>query len=128
MMFHYTEISSKSLEDTIESLEGHLKDEQFGVLWDFNINEKLESKGFNLQNRYRVLEVCNPKEAYNVLTQDPLVSYFLPCKIVVYEDQGSVKVGMPRPTALISMVNDSNLKAIAEGIETRLITCIKASL
>jgi uncharacterized protein (DUF302 family) len=128
-MFHYTADSTKSLEETILSLEERLKEEQFGVLWDLNINEKLEAKGLKLDSTYRILEVCNPKEAHRVLSHNPLISYFLPCKIVVYEDgTGHVKVGMPKPTALISMVEDSGLKEIAQDIENRLMSCIQSSL
>lgn len=127
-MFHYTVDSTKNLKATIQSLEEQLKQEQFGVLWDLNINEKLEAKGLSLTEKYRILEVCNPKEAHRVLSQNPLVSYFLPCKIVVYDNGGTVKIGMPKPTALISMVEGDELKEIAQDIENRLIQCIQNSL
>ncbi|WP_397539161.1 DUF302 domain-containing protein [Rummeliibacillus pycnus] len=127
-MFHYTVTSSRNMEDTIESLMGNLKKEQFGVQWIFNINEKLEAKGLTLLQKYQILEVCNPVEAHRVLTKNPLVSYFLPCKIIVFEDNDKVNVGMPLPTALISMVEDHDLKEIAESIEKRLIHCIEQSL
>jgi len=127
-MFHYTVESTKNLQETIQSLAEELKQEQFGVLWELNINEKLEAKGLNLAETYRILEVCNPKEAYRVLSENPLVSYFLPCKIVVYEARGKVKVGMPKPTALISMVEGDGLKEIAQDIENRLQACINKSI
>lgn len=127
-MFHFTIESTKNLQETINRLEEQLKSEQFGVLWDLNINEKLEAKGLELAEHYRILEVCNPKEAHRVLSQNSLVSYFLPCKIVVYENEGKVKVGMPRPTALISLVEGEELKKIAQDIENRLIQCIHNSI
>lgn len=127
-MFHYTVVSSKNLDETIQSLENHLQEEQFGILWDFDINEKLENKGLTLDEHYRILEVCNPKEAHRVLSENPLISYFLPCKIVVYEEADKVKVGMPKPTALIGFVDDEELKGIAESIEDRLIHCIDQSV
>lgn len=127
-MFHYTVESTKSLQTTLLSLEEQLKDEQFGVLWDLNMNEKLEAKGLNLEDHYRILEVCNPKEAYGILSKNPLVSYFLPCKIVVHEAGAKVQVGMPKPTALIGLVEDDELKAIAQDIENRLQLCINKSI
>jgi len=127
-MFHHTANSSKNMEDTIESLKENLMKEQFGVQWIFNINEKLEAKGLTLPQKYQILEVCNPVEAHRVLTKNPLVSYFLPCKIIVFEENNQVKVGMPLPTALISMVEDQDLKEIAESIEKRLVHCIEQSL
>lgn len=127
-MFHYTVETSKSIEEAITSLEENLKEEKFGVQWQFNIKETLDNKGFGIENPFTVLEVCNPKEAQSVLTANQLVGYFLPCKIVVYEDkEGKTQIGMPKPTALIQMVEDDALQEIAKDIETRLIACIDKS-
>ena len=129
-MFHYTVETEKSMDEAIQSLEESLKEEKFGVLWQFDIRETLQKKGFNFEQPYKVLEVCNPKEANNVLTENQLVGYFLPCKIVVYQDKETrkTKIGLPKPTALIEMVNDESLKGFATDIENRLITCIDKSL
>ncbi|WP_164670352.1 DUF302 domain-containing protein [Virgibacillus doumboii] len=125
-MFHYTVETKKSMEEIISALEESLKEEQFGVLWQFNIKETLKNKGFEFEQPYQVLEVCNPKEANNVLTENQLAGYFLPCKIVVYQDveTNKTKIGMPKPTALIEMVNDESLNRFAADIENRLIACI----
>lgn len=124
VQFHYTVETTKPVEETIKTLEENLKEESFGVLWTFNINEKLEEKGFSLEETFFVLEVCNPKEAERVINENKLVGYFLPCKIVVYKDQGTTKIGMPKPTALISMIDNNELTAMAQDIEKRLIECI----
>ncbi|MRG85738.1 DUF302 domain-containing protein [Salinibacillus xinjiangensis] len=129
-MFHYTVETNQTLEEAVQSLEASLKEEKFGVLWKFNIKETLQNKGFEFDQPYLVLEVCNPKEAQRVLTEDQLVGYFLPCKIVVYEDRETknTKIGLPKPTALIEMVNDESLKEFAADIEKRLIACIDKSI
>ncbi|WP_047986436.1 DUF302 domain-containing protein [Ornithinibacillus californiensis] len=127
-MFHYTVETSKSIDEAIQSLEDNLKEEKFGVQWQFNVKETLENKGFELENPFTVLEVCNPQEAQNVLSANQLIGYFLPCKIVVYEDnQGKTKIGMPKPSALIQMVEDESLQEVATDIENRLIACIDKS-
>lgn len=127
-MFHYTVETTKTIDQAIESLEENLKEEKFGVQWQFNVKETLANKGFELEKPFTILEVCNPKEAQNVLTANELVGYFLPCKIVVYEDkQGITKIGMPKPSALIQMVEDPSLQTVASDIEDRLITCIDKS-
>lgn len=127
-MFHYTVESDRPIDKAIQVLEEKLKDEEFGVLWKFDIQETLQKKGFAFDQPYQVLEVCNPKEAKNILSQNKLVGYFLPCKIVVYEDAGKTKIGMPKPTVLIEMVNDGELKEFAASIENRLIDCIDKSV
>ena len=123
-MFHYTVESQKTFEKAIDSIEIALKEEGFGVLWKFNIQETLAKKGVDLDKEFMVLEVCNPHEAKRVLSENSLVGYFLPCKIVVYKEQGQTKIGMPKPSSLIGLVSDENLTEVAKDIETRLIRCI----
>lgn len=127
-MFHYTVETEKSIEDAIASLEVSLKEEKFGILWQFDIKDKLQEKGLEFNQQYRVLEVCNPHEAQRVLLENQLVGYFLPCKIVVYEDNGKTMIGMPKPSSLISMLEDDTIKELAIDIEKRLITCIDKSI
>ncbi|GLB60666.1 DUF302 domain-containing protein [Cytobacillus sp. NCCP-133] len=124
MNFAYTVETKKSIDEAISDLEKQLKEEKFGILWTFDIKEKLEEKGFQLDEEYKVLEVCNPKEAERVLKEEKMAGYFLPCKIVVYKEAGSTKIGLPKPTALISMIDNQNLKEMAADIEKRLIGCL----
>lgn len=123
-MFDYTVETSKSKDEAVRDLEANLKDEKFGVLWNFDLTAKLQEKGTDFNTPYTILEVCNPQEANRVLSEDLMVGYFLPCKIVVYEEEGITKIGMPEPSALIQMVNNESIKEIAVDIEERLIGCI----
>ncbi|MBI0580957.1 DUF302 domain-containing protein [Neobacillus cucumis] len=127
-MFDYTVGTDKSVEEAIQRLEERLKEEKFGVLWNFDIKEKLQEKGLDFQKEFKVLEVCNPQEAFRVLNENEMAGYFLPCKIVVYEDSGQTRIGMPKPSALISLLNDEGLKQFAKDIEDRLISCIDKSI
>ena len=128
-MFDYTVSTEKSIEVAIKSVEDSLKDEKFGVLWMFDIKGKLQENGLDFQKEFKVLEVCNPHEAHRVLNENEMAGYFLPCKIVVFEDNsGQTKIGMPRPTALISMLNDDKMKDFAQDIEDRLVICINKSV
>lgn len=128
MNFHYTVETEKSMDEAVKALEASLKEEQFGVLWDFDLTAKLQEKGLDFNTGYRVLEVCNPKEANRVLQEDKVVGYFLPCKIVVYEDEGKTKVGLPKPTTLIELANNDILTEIATDVENRLIRSIDQSI
>ncbi|MCM3443209.1 DUF302 domain-containing protein [Metabacillus halosaccharovorans] len=127
-MFDYTVATTKNVKEAVSSLELKLKEEKFGVLWKFDIKEKLQEKGLEFESDYLVLEVCNPHEAERVLKENLLVGYFLPCKIVVYSDNGKTKIGMPRPTALINLINNEEIKRLAKDIEERLIQCINKSI
>ncbi|MBU0905202.1 MAG: DUF302 domain-containing protein [Firmicutes bacterium] len=128
MNFHYTVETEKSMDEAVKALEASLKEEQFGVLWDFDLTAKLQEKGLDFNTGYRVLEVCNPKEANRVLQEDKVVGYFLPCKIVVYEDEGKTKIGLPKPTTLIELANNDKLTEIATDVENRLIRSIDQAI
>lgn len=128
MDFHYTVLTTKTIDEAIESIEKNLKDNKFGVLWQLNLTETLQKKGVNsYQKPYRILEVCNPVEAARVLAHNPLVGYFLPCKIAVYEEEGQTKIGFPKPTAMIGLLNDDELVVIAKEIEEILIDVLEKS-
>ncbi|MEK4884770.1 DUF302 domain-containing protein [Bacillus sp. FSL W8-0223] len=123
-MFHYTIEVQKEMNETIKILEESLKREGFGASWQFSVTEKLQEKGLDFPIPFVILEVCNPQEAARVLSENLLAGYFLPCKIVVYSENETTKIGMPKPTMLISMINHEELKNLAEDIENRLISCI----
>jgi len=127
-MFNYTVETSKSKDEAVRTLEEKLKEEKFGVLWNFDLTAKLQEKGTDFDTPFTILEVCNPHEANRVLSEDLLAGYFLPCKIVVYEENGKTKIGMPKPSALVEMVQNDHIKKIALEIEGRLIGCIDKSV
>jgi uncharacterized protein (DUF302 family) len=130
MQFDYTVETDKDMQTAVSSLQENLKEEKFGVLWEFDIKEKLQEKGLDFNQDYKVLEVCNPHEAERILNENQMVGYFLPCKIVVYKDKDSdkTKIGMPKPTALVNMVEDDKIKELAKDIEQRLIGSIDKSI
>ncbi|WP_252503997.1 DUF302 domain-containing protein [Sporosarcina sp. Marseille-Q4943] len=128
MDFHYTVETSKSIDEAISSIEQNLKENKFGVLWQLDLTGTLQKKGVHSYTTpYRILEVCNPVEAARVLSYNPLVGYFLPCKITVYESEGMTKIGLPKPTAMIGLLNDPELKSIAKDIEDVLINVLEKS-
>lgn len=55
-----------------------------------------------------------------MLTTNLMVGYFLPCKVVVYEDQGKTFIGLPKPTTLMGVIGDSSLMETAQRVEAAL--------
>ncbi|MEI2664792.1 DUF302 domain-containing protein [Rossellomorea sp. LJF3] len=124
-MFHYTKDVSMTVKDAVSAVEAALKEESFGVLWNLDLAAKLQDKGLDFNEEVVVLEVCNPHEAKKVLEESMLVSYFLPCKVTVYTEEGTTKIGMAKPSKLIEMVDNDELKRLASDIEKRLIGCLE---
>ncbi|WP_029422753.1 DUF302 domain-containing protein [Alicyclobacillus macrosporangiidus] len=123
--FHYSKRTSKSVDEAVQALEEALKEQKFGVLWQMDIPSKLKEKGVDFDKPYRVLEICNPHEAKQALSQNPMVGYFLPCKVVVYEDHGETVIGLPRPTTLMGVIGDDGLMETAQRVETALRAAVE---
>lgn len=126
-MFHYTVESKKTVADIVASIEENLKEISFGLLWQVNIEERIGEKDLSLGGDFVVLEVCNPFKAHEFLQKNKLMGYFLPCKIVVYEDGEVSKVGMPKLTSLAQLIGDDSLLESAEEVEGILQTIIDQS-
>jgi len=116
--------TDKSFKQAIEDLKTSLGNYKFGVLWQLDFKEKLREKGLDFDKNFEILEVCNPSQAKIVLNQNIEAGYFLPCKIVVYEKDDSVFIGMPRPTELIGMIRDDKLAGTALEVENQLKSAI----
>lgn len=125
-MFHYTVETEKSVEEAVNAVESCCSKRKFGVLWQLNIPTKLMEKGINLDQEYRVLEVCNPDVAKKVLTHNQQGGYFLPCKIVIYADSETkhTKIGLVLPTELMKLTGDNSLQHIVADTEQTLIEAI----
>jgi len=120
----YEVITNKSFDDAVSSVIKSLEEQKFGVLWKLNFKDKLKEKEIDFESNFMILEVCNPQRAKEVLSKHIEAGYFLPCKIVVYEDNGSVKIGMLKPETLIEMLNFEDLTEIAKEVQNTMITAI----
>ena len=128
MNYAFEEKSSRSYEETLEKLKQAITDNSFGVLYEVNLKDKIEAKGFEFSNNFTVLEVCNPKLAKEVLDQQIEAGYFLPCKVVVYEKENAVYAGVLKPTVLIDMIGNDSLHGAAVEVEEILIKAVKAAV
>lgn len=127
MDIYYKVQTNKNFEKAIQDLKESLSNHKFGVLWELNFKDKLKEKGLNFNKNFNILEVCNPKQAQEVLERNIEAGYFLPCKMVVYEYDNSVFIGMIKPTELIGMIADDQLSSIAIEVEKELKSAIDSS-
>lgn len=90
---------------------------KFGVLATHNLREKMESKGVPFTRECRVIEVCNPQQAQQVLNQSIEIATALPCRIAIYEENGRTVLSTIKPTALLTMFQAPGAAAIAREVE-----------
>ncbi|MCJ7690772.1 MAG: DUF302 domain-containing protein [Clostridiaceae bacterium] len=128
MDIKYEVKSEKSFDEAVESLKKSLSENKFGVLFELNFKDKLKEKGLEFDSNFKILEVCNPVQAQEVLSRNIEIGYFLPCKMVVYEKEGSTYIGMIKPTELIQMVGSEEIIAVAKAIENVLKKSIDSAV
>lgn len=118
----YQVTTKKSVDEAVEAVGMALKNHQFGVLWDLDINAKLTEKGLEPEPPFRILEVCSAPRAKQALSTNQQVGYFLPCKILVYRDRASdtVRIGYAKPAALMGLLGDARLDGLAQEVDQLL--------
>ena len=122
---YYIVDTDKTFEDASAALEAEVKQLGFGVLHIHDLGKTLRSKGVAFAEECRVFEVCNPGQAARVLAVDMQLNMALPCRISVYTEKGSTRIGLIRPTQMLSALSsDPALNEIAKEVEAKTMQMI----
>jgi uncharacterized protein (DUF302 family) len=122
---YYIVDSDKTFEDASAALEAEVKQLGFGVLHVHDLGKTLRSKGVAFAEECRVFEVCNPGQAAKVLAVDMQLNMALPCRISVYTEKGITRIGLIRPTQMLSALSsDPALNEIAKEVEAKTMQMI----
>jgi uncharacterized protein (DUF302 family) len=116
-----TKSTSQPLEAVCLRLAEIAQKHKFGVLATHNLREKMESKGVPFSRECRVIEVCNPQQAQQVLNESIAISTALPCRIAVYTEGGRTILATMKPTALLTMFDAPGAAAAAQEVETTMV-------
>ena len=92
-----------------------------------NLREKMESKGVPFPRECRVIEVCNPRQAQEVLTQAIEISTALPCRISVYEEGGRTILATIKPTVLLTLFGVPGASTAAQEVEDTMVRIMDES-
>ena len=118
-MLHIVE-SKKPLDTVIRDLEAAVTRHKFGILGVHDLRETMGKKGVAFGRECRILEVCNPHQAKKVLEANLEISTALPCRISVYEAGGVIKLATIKPTSMIALYPNPELRGVAEEVEATL--------
>ena len=127
MSFSYTVKTGKTIDKIVEDLTSNLSKIKFGVLGTLDFKEIFQKKGISFDKNYKLLEVCNPPAAKQVLESDPDLGLLLPCTIAVYEKDGQNHISLAKPTSLLSIAADAELATLGKEMESKLIQVIDKS-
>lgn len=121
MKYGFGKAVSMDFERAIDVVTEALKTEGFGVLTDIDVQTTLKEKLGEDMPPYRILGACNPPLAHQALMVEPSVGLLLPCNVVVrQEDNGTVYVEFMDPNAVLNLVGNPAVYALAKEVRERL--------
>lgn len=106
-MFIYKIVSNKSIEQIIEKVPAACEEKKFALLQTYVYHEIVESKGFPIERKVYIYEVCQAKVAATMLTDYPHFSIFMPCRISIYEDKGKVVISTMNMEIMLNAVRSN---------------------
>jgi uncharacterized protein (DUF302 family) len=120
-MYAFSATTSKSYDEAVVAVTDALQEQGFGVLTEINVSAVLKKK-LNIDKRpYIILGACNPVLANQAMEAEPDIGLLLPCNVVVREEEnGSVTVAFMDPSAVLSLVDNPDVPALAAEVRSRL--------
>ncbi len=115
----------KTVADAAADLRQAAEANHFGVLHVHNLKETMHKKGVDFAHQCLIFEVCQPQQAKKVLDSNMSISTALPCRISVYEQDGSTVLATLKPTTLLAMFNSPQLANVAEEVESVIVKIMK---
>ncbi len=108
-------------EEAIPRVKEALKAEGFGVLTEIDVRQALRDKLGTEIEPYLILGACNPVLAHRALELEPEIGLLLPCNVVIRAVNDGCRVEVADPKALLGIVGNEQLNAIAEEAKQRLL-------
>ncbi|MDA3890219.1 MAG: DUF302 domain-containing protein [Salinivirgaceae bacterium] len=121
MKYYIEKELNSTFDKAIERIKSSLPEYGFGVVTEFNLDEKLKDKlGVDFR-KYKVIGACNPKSAYEALQLEPMIGTMLPCNIIVQEiEPTKIQVAAIDPVASMQAIENPMLTEAAESIKQML--------
>jgi uncharacterized protein (DUF302 family) len=113
-------------EEAVSLVKAALKEEGFGVLTEIDVQRTLQEKLGAQMPPYVILGACNPPLAHRALTAEPEIGLLLPCNVVVRTEDGGTRVEIADPQAMLGIVGNPALDAVADEAKQRLRRVVAA--
>ena len=117
-----------TFEDAVADITQALQEQDFGILTQINVKETLKKKLKVDYPNYMILGACNPPNAYKALQAEKEIGLLLPCNVIVYEENGTVYIGVMKPTAALTLSKNQTVAKIAQEVESKLIAALQQTV
>lgn len=108
-MLTYQISSSLNIETVVDKVPLACEQTGFALLHTYVYHDIVKSKGFPIDRKVYIYEICQAKTAAGMLTGFPHFSIFMPCKLAVYENKDE--------TVIATMNMEPALKAVRSNPE-----------
>ncbi len=109
-------------DSAIEKVTEELGKEGFGVLTTIDVKGTLKKKLDVERKPYTILGACNPVLANQAIENEPDIGLLLPCNVLVREeDDGTVTVSFMDPKAVLNLVDNDQIPALAAQVREKLM-------
>lgn len=96
--------SKRSIQSIIEDVEASCTEYGFALLHHYNYHEVVANKGFPIDRKVYIYEICQAKVASMMLTSNPHFAPFMPCRIAVYEEGDSTIISTQNMQMMIDLI------------------------
>ena len=111
-------------EEAVPRVKEALKAEGFGVLTEIDVRRTMREKLGAEMEPYIILGACNPSLAHRALEQEADIGLLLPCNVVVRAEGNGSRVDVADPQAMLGIVGNEELNAVAEEAKKRLLRAV----
>lgn len=103
-MFTIEFISKREIQLIIDDVEAACQEDGFALLHHYNYHEVVASKGFPIDRKVYIYEICQAKLASMMLTSNPYFAPFMPCRIAVYEEGDMTIISTQNMQMMIDLI------------------------
>jgi uncharacterized protein (DUF302 family) len=120
-MYAFSISTGKTYEDAVATVKNALQEQGFGVLTEINVSAVMKKKLDIDKRPYIILGACNPVLANQAIDAVPDIGLLLPCNVVVREEEnGTITVAFMDPSAVLALVDNPQIPALAAEVRSRL--------
>lgn len=99
--------SNQEIEKIVKKVPMECENHKFALLKTYNYHEIVESKGFPINRKVYIFDICQAKTAALMLTDNPNFSIFMPCKLAIYEEAGETVISTMNMEIMLGAVSNN---------------------
>ena len=123
----YSITTEKSIDIILSEIQELAPRSGFSILHHYDFHSILEGKGFPIERKVWVFEICRAPLASKMLTQFPIFSVMMPCRISVYEDAGKTHIATMDMIPMLESIKDKvELHQEASNLYAQVLDMIKS--